>query len=298
MTANYTKRAFRQVININRIISLHYFEYGKDYVFNGEAHDFWEIAYADKGELLIECDSGGVILKKGELIFHKPNEFHTVKATGGKAFNLLVISFDTSSPAIHFFENRIIKINNNARTLLSRLLSEGRSAYMGPLDAYDQKKLIRSPDCPFGAEQMIKLSLEALLIEFIRELPSPPKKTSLTYSTRETAANAAVEKICRYMESNYTKDITIGDLCRRFNMGQTCLKQVFREVTGKPPIRYLTELRLSEAKKLIREEQYNFTQIAELVGYNSVHYFSRSFRKNTGMTPSEYAVSVKAHARL
>ena len=45
---------------------------------------------------------------------------------------------------------------------------------------------------------------------------------------------------------------------------------------------------------MIREKQYNFTEIAQRLGYSSVHYFSRHFKQVAGMTPSEYAASVKA----
>ena len=55
-------------------------------------------------------------------------------------------------------------------------------------------------------------------------------------------------------------------------------------------------MKIDMAKQLIRTEQMNFTQISEKLGYSSIHYFSRQFKKLTGMTPSEYASSIKAMA--
>ncbi len=55
-------------------------------------------------------------------------------------------------------------------------------------------------------------------------------------------------------------------------------------------------MKIDAAKQLIRTEQMNFTQISEKLGYSSIHYFSRQFKKVTGMTPSEYASSIKAMA--
>ena len=57
--------------------------------------------------------------------------------------------------------------------------------------------------------------------------------------------------------------------------------------------RYFKNLKIDEAKIMIREGEYNFTEIAHRLGYSSIHYFSRHFKKATGMTPSEYAYSVK-----
>ena len=57
---------------------------------------------------------------------------------------------------------------------------------------------------------------------------------------------------------------------------------------------YFKRLKIKEAKVLIRENNHNFTQIASILGYNSIHYFSRTFKNVTGMTLSEYANSVKS----
>jgi AraC-like DNA-binding protein len=68
---------------------------------------------------------------------------------------------------------------------------------------------------------------------------------------------------------------------------------MFKEQTGTSVIEFYKSLKIEEARKLIREGQYNYTEIAERLGYTSIHYFSRQFKKTTGMTPSEYASSVK-----
>jgi two-component system response regulator YesN len=56
---------------------------------------------------------------------------------------------------------------------------------------------------------------------------------------------------------------------------------------------YLSLLRISESKKLIREQNYNMTEISNLLYFDNPHYFSRAFKRFTGMTPREYKYSVK-----
>jgi YesN/AraC family two-component response regulator len=58
-------------------------------------------------------------------------------------------------------------------------------------------------------------------------------------------------------------------------------------------IDYFTKLKIDMAKQLVRDNHMNFTQIADYLGYSSIHYFSRQFKKTTGMTPSEYSSSIK-----
>lgn len=72
----------RREMAVEAIVTVHYFEYAKNYVFEGEKHDFWEFLYVDKGEVEVMADSTGYRLRQGEMIFHKPDEFHNVFANG------------------------------------------------------------------------------------------------------------------------------------------------------------------------------------------------------------------------
>ena len=74
-----------------------------DFVFEGESHPFWEMVYVDKGQVEVQSEKDTIILKQGEIIFHKPNEFHAIKAHESSP-NFFVISFVCSSPSMKYFE--------------------------------------------------------------------------------------------------------------------------------------------------------------------------------------------------
>ena len=59
-----------------------------------------------------------------------------------------------------------------------------------------------------------------------------------------------------------------------------------------------TEMKIERAKDLLRNQDYNITQISEILGFSSVHYFSRRFKAVVGMSPSEYATSIKLKMQL
>jgi AraC-like DNA-binding protein len=67
---------------------------------------------------------------------------------------------------------------------------------------------------------------------------------------------------------------------------------MFNENVGTSPIEYWISLKMTEAKRLIRNGELNITQIAEHLGYNSIHHFSRMFKRFTGVSPSAYKNSV------
>lgn len=100
------------------------------------------------------------------------------------------------------------------------------------------------------------------------------------------------------MKENIPNNIKVPQLCRELNISKTSLSVAFKNVTGCSLIEYFTKLKMDTAKKLIREENYNVTQIAQQLGFGSVHYFSRRFKALTSMSPSEYAKSIKAKAKI
>ena len=292
----YTAVELRRPIRIDRIITVHYFEYGPDYAFAGESHDFWEIVYVDKGEIIAQAGDVEHLLQKGQMLFHEPGEFHTLKAAGGRAPNVVVITFECEGPAMDFFRGRLLSAGDPERNLMARIVEQAAEAFSTPLDDPLSQMMERRAVQPFGAEELIALSLELLLLELIRKggVSTAARPSSLL---RENSRNDLMDRVCRYLDENLEKRLTLSDICRDNLVGRSYLQKIFREKTGGGAMEYFGHLKIRRAKELIREGKHNFTEIAALLGYNSIHYFSRHFKKVTGMTPSEYASSIKVLSR-
>ena len=92
-----------------------------------------------------------------------------------------------------------------------------------------------------------------------------------------------------YMSQNYSNpNLMLPDVAGHVNMSKSRFSAVFSQCTGQTFTEYLIYLRLSKAKELLRTTNYKNSRIAGETGYNDSHYFSYIFKKNTGMTPSEY----------
>ena len=104
--AAYQGIHMRRDIAIDKIYTVHYFEYSKSYTFLGEAHDFWECVYVDRGEIIVTAGDREIPLSRGEILFHEPNEWHTLRANGMVAPNLVVFSFSSRSAAMAGFRGR------------------------------------------------------------------------------------------------------------------------------------------------------------------------------------------------
>jgi AraC-like DNA-binding protein len=296
ISLGYYKTIIEPVININEIVTIHYFEFACDYIFRGEKHDFWEFLYVDKGEVEIMADTKGYKLTQGDIIFHKPNEFHREWANGKVAPNLMIMSFECTDPAMEFFSDKIMRIDSSERNLIAEILKEAQETYSNALAPHN--KLLKKNNPLFGSEQLIKINLEMLLISLVRKGSFVHASGRLNKSTLEKMEKDLVDNIIEYMGQCISSDLTFQDICNHFLLGKTYLKTLFKNRTNTGVMTYFKNLKISEAKKLIREQRNNFTQIAYILGYKSIHTFSRSFKEATDMSPSEYATSVKAKANL
>ena len=108
----------------------------------------------------------------------------------------------------------------------------------------------------------------------------------------ETSAAQYREVICsviEYIEERYAEeDLSLSKAAEHIGLSPNHLSAVFKEETGRSFTKYLTDHRIKTAKKLLDTSKKRSSEIAELVGYPDPHYFSSVFKKQTGMTPSQY----------
>ena len=287
----YISTKLRQPIRITDIITIHYFEYMKNFYFPGEAHDFWEMLCVDKGEVEVQTDHKTYTLKRGQMIFHKPMEFHAIKALGQAAPNLIAISFKSPSTQMSFFNNKVFSLNTVEKILISKIISEAKSAFSTPLNVPSIEQVERSDTALFGAEQLIKIYLEELLIALIRKETHTPPLKHAPFS--KTSKANTFESITNYLEAHICEMLTVETICNDNLISRSCLQALFHERANRGVIDYFHNLKINLAKQLIREGNLNFTQIADFLSYSSIGHFSNQFKKFTQMSPSEYASSIK-----
>lgn len=285
----YTPIHPHRIIQIDSIFSVHYFEYTSSYAFPGESHDFWEFVYVDKGNVRIIAGAQEYTLSRGQIIFHPPGEFHALSADGVAAPNLIVVSFGCGSPAMEFFRNRLTFAGSAERILLARLVEESQIAFSSPLNDPSVNTLQRRPDAPTGCEQLLVSALEELLIYLLRQGESLPKPSALAPSV----LSDNLQSVVNYLEQRLDQPLTVAQICRDNMIGRSQLQKLFHQQTGHGVMDYFNRIKIKAAQQMIREGRLNFTQISQCLGFQSVHYFSRRFKYLTGMSPSEYADSVK-----
>ena len=293
MKQTFTPLGFEKIFNVKKIITIFYMEFSKNFCYDGEKHDFWEMVYIDKGQVLCTADKSRFILKSGEMIFHKPNEFHNLTGDKSSAPNVSIMTFECKSRAMKRLEGKIFRLDKEQKDLLSLMFEEGLSCFK-LVDEHNPllQKLKKIDNAPLGSSQVTKNLLEVFLVKMCRSTDTIAKQMHRSYIINSDDVPYSIRDILDCLYENVYGKISVGDIARRVGKSESTVKQLFFHYRPGGIINYYNSLKINEAKKLIREQNYNMTQISDILGFDNPQYFSKCFKRQTRMTPGEYKKSI------
>ena len=283
----YFQHKLSNLITISKIVTIHYFEFDKSFQTVGESHDFWEFVYAEKESLLCSADGQKILLQQGEILFHKPNEFHTLAANGKTAPNVFILSFVCKSESIKFFENKKFLLSPQLAKFIHSILEEGKRTFDIPYSDPNLKKMRLLSSPTLGGEQLIKNYLEIFLINILREQTETAQGNATFLPWKELSAKP-IDDITAILKENIYSALTIDDICKKTAYSKAYLFRIFKAKTGKTIIAYFIELKINRAKQLLRENELSVREISEKLAFSTPDYFTKTFKRITGLTPLAY----------
>ena len=279
------------LLTVKELYTLYYFQHEKGYMYEGESHPFWEMIYVEKGSV---CGINGTkpyILEKGQAIFHHPNAFHNLRTSSKEEdCSIIVISFNGELEALEQFEDSIFTLTLRENQIFKEMIEEGVLVYNKPFGTnmiYQKGNHIAEEIVP-GAMQNIRILLEQLLISLYRKQKNKSVDIQQLSMISLSPEYKLVKEVVTYLEDNIYNNITFTDVISHFTISETKLKKMFREVTGYSVIQYYRKSVIGCIQCHIRQHDLNFTEIADLFNFSSIHYFSKFYKRETGITPREY----------
>lgn len=247
----------------------------------GESHDFPELLYVVKGRQKQLVDATEYAVEAGQMMIYAPGAYHiALETSGAQAY---ILSFRVATDAILPLCHRVFSLSPYQRQMLQRICEDGLAYFTkcGP----DEKKqgikgMMLKKDVQARDLQRMKKQLELFLLGLL----VPPD----TVSGKGAKWRRDFERAEQYMQGHIGEPLTLMQIADGCGISVSKLKLVFREKSGGGPIQYFVNMKIERAKKLIKEDSLNFSEIASLLGFDSLHYFSRCFKKVTGMSPSQY----------
>lgn len=288
----HTGIELKEKIKIDKIYSFLYYEMTKEYSFTGESHDFWELVYVDQGCIYAKRDQLKIQLTAGEVIIHQPGEYHGLQANGSDDCNVFIISFSSASKALDILREKTIRINNDIQKLFYQLYHAGDEAFEDccAKDGVLKIKMKPEEDIPFAGEQVIKLYFELLLIQLIRQVQSPIINRD---RVEILSSSDMMEEIDNLLLGNLHRKDYLEFLVRELGISKRKIQYLVKEKRNMSINAYIRMLKIEKAKSLLRDRNKTVTEIAETLGYSSVHYFSSQFKQVCHMTPTEYGKAIK-----
>ena len=174
------------------------------------------------------------------------------------------------------------------KELVRAILREGESAFVLPMTRIDRRQLQPQSNAPFGAEQLVRLRLEELLLLLCRDAAAPCGGGPRARYDGDIASRVLV-----LLQENLTGQLTLSDITASLGYGKTYLSNVFKRVYGRSIMDFYMQLKLDEARYLLRQGSMSVSQISDHLGFSSPQYFSKRFSKAMNMSPRQYASSVR-----
>lgn len=259
-------------LDISEIYTKFYQEKGTNYNFSGEKHSYWELTYVDKGELLTTIDGVSYHLKQGDLIFYAPMQFHTQSTFEKISSSYLTINFKMNFNHADLLCNKIFSLKRDSYFIVTKLIEElsNDNLYSNDLSLCYLKQLII---------QMLRLNNS--------HFHSKP-----TTHMQQTYENELLNDILLYIDNNIYEKISVSTLCEHFCISTSMLHSLFRKNMNNTAKNYINELKLSKSKELIRNSTLTLSEISEMLGFSSIHYFSKKFKSYFNISPTEYSKSI------
>ena len=260
-------------LRVDSIFTFFYHEKEQGFLFPGEAHPMAELTYVDQGALHSVVNGQDLLLKQGDLVVYGPDQWHMQYADIGVAPRYVTITFDISGADLTPLMNRRIAAPQNVVKLLQNMLREQER-----MDDY--------------SNDIILAHLKLLLLSLLREMVSP-RGGKLQASNAIHAENEIIRQAQQFISSHIREKLSVPLVARQVDVSPSYLTALFHKNLQISPGEYIRRIKLQESKQMIRENNLNFTEIAAELQYSTVHHFSRQFKEKFGITPTEYAKSVR-----
>lgn len=259
----------------------------RDYDFNmisKHFHNEYEIYYLLSGERYYFIEKQIHHVKKGSLVFIDRNQIHKTVAANTRYHDriLMIISENEIGPLLELCNNIEVTtfFNNNSGVIN---LSEAGQKYVESLLFFIIREMKMKHS---NYEFLVKMKLAEILLYAIR--CKTGENTTLLDVPVKTEKYKKISEIAEYINENYHKKMSLANIADDFYISKCYLSRIFKEVTGFTVNEYINITRIKRAQQLLEQSDYNITEIADIVGYGSITYFEKVFKKYLETSPLKY----------
>ncbi len=247
-------------------------------------HNTYELYYLLEGEVYYFIDRETYLVRAGDVVLIKPNQVHKTSLAKDSRQNRLLLQI--TGRAMDDFLRR-----NGFLTLEELYDRKGRIISLGEEERSVMKELMlrigeEMRDRRRSYELMVKMKLLELLVMLRRCQEDALAEGEAR--TAHTPKYQKVQEVVDYLQANPETGESLDELAGRFYISRSWLSRIFKEVTGFSVNEYTNIIRVKKAQKLLSCSDYSVTEVSEALGFESITYFERVFKRYTTSTPLKY----------
>ncbi len=274
----------KDTLCIDEIVSLYKLTFGISLRNIGEAHDYPEILYVLNGEAHMLVDGVPLSVHTGEMLMYAPNAYH-IGAGKNTYADVLIVSFRSGSKKLKAHYNKVIKLDSKLQNEFIDVMDTAINSFVYEFSPNGKRSLVAREGVKSYEIEIIKKKLEAFLLS----LGAREKKKQNSNTKHQQELLAVIHTLNAHIKEN----LSLADMANLNTMSESKLKLLFREQLNTSPLAYFQQLKVEEAKRLLHNFNLSITEISEELGFSSVHYFSRFFKKHIGVSPREYVLAIQ-----
>ena len=243
-------------------------------------HRELELVYMLDGEAIAVADSVRCVLHAGDIFLTFPNQIHFYETYTKEAFLLFIIKPDLIPDLMETFTMGVPQspvINCSDRPQIAQL-------FLLVADAYSKEKIGGSFSGTLRRGYLLALFSEILSQMTIKYLP--------------VGDSGALRAIVSFCAQNFAENLSLSILEEKLHLNKYYISHLFSGKLGLRFNDYVNSLRISEACRLLTNSDQSITEISEIVGFNTLRTFNRSFVKQIGISPSEYRKNEAARNKI
>ncbi len=253
------------------------------------SYSFTELIYVEEGSApyTVILDDRTYTLKKGQLLFFPPNSQH-YRVTPSDAI-VFLIAFDIEFSEMDSLCRCVLTLDGRQRQQLEQVVSMGRSLLESiPQKGYQVGSSLRPRANAFEL-QKFKNIFELFLIDLYLKETNPISTAIYRFPDERK-----LDHIISYLKRNIDKQLTLNDISEATFISVAKIRKLFYEKHTCAPMQYFNQLKLGAAIELMCNTPLSYAEIASRLGFSSAAYFSKLFKRKTGMSPTEYIKSLKS----
>ena len=239
-----------------------------------------EMVHVVSGELDLIWDNGeSYTARAGQSLFNPPEQMHLDKFDFNSGLKILLIHFKWKH-----FDSFFKTVNNNN----INQICNATSAQLKRL--FDDLKLDSGPG---ENDRLLESARLMHILTLLYREHATENYFENDLSNSEDCRHRIVSEAKKFIDKNYMLPLRLEDIASELQISSFYLSRIFSSESDFSLFQYITDVRINEAKKLIRQNRHIINDIAMMVGYESQSYFSRVFKKQVGCSPGKYGKIVK-----